>query len=291
MKITIKKILFLLMLLLFSATSCDGFFDENETEENLLPEPTITKNNESIIISCNAGSSDSFSWINIFRREKITNATEDAEENEFINIGQVLPFIGQSFSNSAQFVDKYVAPEKDYEYYIRYATKHNNKITYSKTEIKSIKSPLGAIGELKINVDGTNATDETVIEFTYNKNYTLTTTSDINPSLTITEKDGQTEDVCLAISNEIKTIPFPLENKKELNLRTALDFDFLDKDLSFKAVTYQITEIDEINKCTSYYWSKPVKVKIKQEGSTEEILTINISSTEIAGEDVDYYTP
>jgi len=76
MKITIKKILFLLMILLFSATSCDGFFDENETEENLLPEPTITKNNESIIISCNAGSADSFSWINIFRREKITNATE-----------------------------------------------------------------------------------------------------------------------------------------------------------------------------------------------------------------------
>ena len=246
--------------------SCDGLYDDTEVvPENYLPTPTVKCNNGIVNISCDASASDNILWINIFRK----NITDSAEEDSFVNIGQVLPYKGLTFSNSAQFRDEFVKSSTEYEYYIRYAYKNGTKVIYERTSSKKITTDSNGQGELTLT-----PADE--VSLIYNaETFVLTGTAPTS-----------TYDVFISVNNGTKTMPVYYQDG--MDLRNYLPEDFLDKPISFGEFIAQIESPDEINKVTNFYWSLPVKVKDLSDLEGNPLETVTVPSSAVAGSDIDY---
>lgn len=265
-KISLFVLTIFITFFMISLVSCDSLFDDTETPENYLPMPTVKYNNGTVNISCDASATDNILWINIFRK----NITDSTEEDSFINIGQVLPYTGLTFSNSAQFTDEYVNPDTKYEYYIRYAYKNGTKVVYERTATKEITTNANATGELVLS-----PTDE--VSLTYDaENFFLSGNAPSSVGF----------DVYIAVTNGTKTLPISYTDG--MDLRGFLPEDFLDVDISFTCFIAQDESNDETNQVTNYYWSLPVKVKDLSDLEGNPLEKITVPSSAVAGSDVDY---
>ena len=248
--------------------SCDGLFDGTESKGNDLPQPVIKVNASNVTISCNASATDNILYINVYRKL--------SAEGEYINIAQIIPDSG-NFTNSVQFVDSYIENNTKYDYKIRYAKKtESGDIDYVNTAAQTITTSTGATGELELTEGVDSLTDASGVEFTFDTEtylLTLKTPAAFGSNAT-------TDPVfCLVISNGKKIIPIELTTDFKLNLRNALSTDFLDVPLNIEKVIAQIKEEDKINKYTTYTWSIPVKITIKDSsGATQNRITVPVSS-------------
>ena len=247
--------------------SCDGLYDDTEVvPENYLPTPTVKYSNGIVNISCDAAATDNILWINIFRK----NITDSSEEDAFVNIGQVLPYTGLTFTNSAQFTDEHVNSSTEYEYYIRYAYKNGTKVIYDRTSTKKITTDTNGHGELTLT-----PADE--VSLTYDaENFFLSGNAPSSVGF----------DVYIAVTNGTKTLPIPFTDG--MDLRGFLPEDFLDVDISFICFIAQEESNDETNQVTNYYWSLPVKVKDLSDLEGNPLEKIKVPSSAVAGSDVDY---
>lgn len=274
-----KKTAFVLPLLaaaiMSALCSCGGFFEEEqEQQEVLLPAPTVKTGTAGNTISCNASGSDNILWINIFRR----NVTSG--DANFVNIGQILPYTGVAFSNSAQFEDIYVAKDGEYEYYIRYAKRNGSQTVYERTEAKKVTTVATAsAGEL-------NAASADAIPLTYDEtDYTLTGTA---PTFDNAPADAKST-TCLAVSNGARTIPIEYKlTDNKLHLKNFLPRDFLDVPITLGHFVLQVEVDDSSNKLITYYWSLPLEVEVAKDAGGEALESITIPSNAVVGSDIDY---
>lgn len=139
----IWQTVFIVIYILF-AGSCQGLFEASDDSEPLLTKPIATSQDGSITLSCNTD--ENYRWINIFRREV---PADGSDAGEFINIGQMIPK-SDTPQNSYQFSDNYIAAEKNYEYYVRYAVSSDSGRMYKRTEAVSITAPTSVAGELRL---------------------------------------------------------------------------------------------------------------------------------------------
>ncbi len=265
-----KKNIFILAMFMIvlgiGLTSCDSLFEPEDEEENYLPTPTVKYTSGTVSISCDAAASDNILWINVFRK----NASD--QDNEFINIGQVLPYTGLSFSNSAQFTDEHINGDTEYEYYIRYARKNGSKVSYERTSANKIRTDSSAKGELQ-------PTSANEVSLTYELKEGAYTLTGAAPSFS-------TGEAYLSVSNGTKTVPVHFSSG--MDLRDVLPTDFLDVPITFGVFVAQLEYHDEVNKVTNYYWSLPVKVKELLDSEGKTLKNITVPSSAIAGSDVDY---
>lgn len=282
-KNNIHKIIFFILVVLSTLSSCSGLFEEEEVE-NKLPKPVVTVTDAGVTISCNASVDDNVVWVNVFRRR-----TTDTNDGDFINIGQILPYTGQTFSNSAQFIDEYVTPGEKYDYLVRYARKKGSSISYEKTEEITITATGNGREFVLMDDSSSEISGDTPLVFSFDdETYTLETITTVNPS-------DATGEVCVAVSNGTRTITVPLvENEnggsRSVVLRDVLPDDFLDVVLTCDSIVGQIVMGDDTNKFSTYHWSKSVAIKIQKTDVTdaEDSESITVPSSAVASSNIDY---
>lgn len=286
----IWQTVFIVIYILF-AGSCQGLFEASDDSEPLLTKPIATSQDGSITLSCNTD--ENYRWINIFRREV---PADGSDAGEFINIGQMIPK-SDTPQNSYQFSDNYIAAEKNYEYYVRYAVSSDSGRMYKRTEAVSITAPTSVAGELRLYSGSSELADTQVFVFNP-ENYTLT----LEPAAgifagTSSSGTGTEFPVQLAVSNGKEVLLVPVATGKSsstctVDLRNVLTADYLDVPVSVSVLTAQIKSEPEDNyPFTVYRWALPVKVKIQkaqEDGSLSDIDSVTVPSSVASGSDADY---
>ena len=276
----IWQTVFIVIYILF-AGSCQGLFEASDDSEPLLTKPIATSQDGSITLSCNTD--ENYRWINIFRREV---PADGSDAGEFINIGQMIPK-SDTPQNSYQFSDNYIAAEKNYEYYVRYAVSSDSGRMYKRTEAVSITAPTSVAGELRLYSGSSELADTQIFVFNP-ENYTLT----LEPAAgifagTSSSGTGTEFPVQLAVSNGKEVLLIPVATDKSSSTCT-VDL----RNVLTAVLTAQIKSEPKDNyPFTVYRWALPVKVKIQkaqEDGSLSDIDSVTVPSSVASGSDADY---